>query len=74
MLTYTYKSYSTRIRYDDEDGILIGRIMGIRDGVGFHADTAKALREAFHEAVDDYLDTCAKIDKSPQKPYSVRMM
>ena len=72
--TMTYKGYSARIGYDDEDGIFNGRIAGIRDGVGFHADNVKALRDAFREAVDDYLDTCARIGKKPQKPYSGRMM
>jgi len=70
----TYKGYSARIEYDDEDGILFGRIAGIRDGVGFHADTVEGLRTAFHEAVDDYLETCAKVGKEPQKPYSGKVM
>ena len=70
----TYKGYSARIGYDDEDGIFTGRIAGIRDGVGFHADNVNALREAFHEAVEDYLEMCARIGKKPQKPYSGRMM
>jgi predicted HicB family RNase H-like nuclease len=30
----------------------------------------KDLLEAFHEAVDDYLDTCEKIGKAPEKSYS----
>jgi predicted HicB family RNase H-like nuclease len=33
--------------------------------------------ETFHrprEGVDDYIDTCAKIGKSPQKPYSGNLM
>ena len=68
------RGYSARIGYDDEDGIFTGRVAGIRDGVGFHADNVNALREAFHEAVEDYLETCAKIGKKPQKPYSGRMM
>ena len=72
--TMTYKGYSARIDYDDDDNVFTGRIAGIRDGVGFHADTVDALREAFHEAVDDYLETCAAIGKQPQKPYSGRMM
>ena len=72
--TMTYKGYSARIDYDDEDGILTGRIAGIRDGVGFHADNVEALREAFHEAVEDYIGTCAEIGKKPQKPYSGRVM
>lgn len=72
--TMTYKGYSARIAYDDEDGIFTGRIAGIRDGIGFHADNVEALREAFHEAVDDYIETCAKVGREPQKTYSGRMM
>ena len=72
--TMTYKGYAARIAYDDEDGILTGQIAGIRDGVGFHADSVDALKEAFHEAVDDYVATCAKVEKEPQKPYSGRVM
>ena len=70
----SYKGYIARIDYDDEDGIFTGRIAGIRDGVGFHADTVAELRAAFHEAVDDYIETCAKIGKEPQKPYSGKVM
>jgi len=70
----TYKGYSARIEYDDADGILFGQVAGIRDGVGFHADNVEGLRAAFHDAVDDYLETCAKVGKEPQKPYSGKMM
>lgn len=69
-----YKGYSARIEYDDEDGIFTGRIAGIRDGVGFHADSVAELREAFHEAVEDYIETCARIGKEPQKAYSGQVM
>ena len=72
--TMTYKGYSARIDYDGDDSVFTGRIAGIRDGVGFHADTVDSLREAFHEAVEDYIETCAGIGKPPQKPYSGRMM
>jgi predicted HicB family RNase H-like nuclease len=70
----SYKGYSARVEYDDEDGIFFGQLAGIRDGVGFHADNVDGLRAAFQEAVDDYLDACAKIGKDPQKPFSGRMM
>ncbi len=70
----THKGYSARIEYDDDDGILFGRIAGIRDGVGFHGDSVEALRAAFREAVDDYLETCARVGKAPQKPYSGKVM
>lgn len=72
--TMTYKGHTARIEYDDEDAIFTGRIAGIRDRVGFHADTVEGLRDAFHEAVDDYMDTCARIGREPQKAYSGQVM
>ena len=39
--TMSYKGYTARIEYDDEDGIFFGRIAGISDGVGFHANTVE---------------------------------
>ena len=72
--TMTHKGYSARIEYDDEDGIFVGHLAGIRDGVGFHAASVEELREAFHEAVDDYLETCAKVGKDPQRAYSGQVM
>jgi predicted HicB family RNase H-like nuclease len=70
----TYKGYTSRIDFDDRDDILVGRLLGIQDVVSFHADSVAQLREAFHEAVDDYLQTCEKIGKPPQKPASGKLM
>jgi predicted HicB family RNase H-like nuclease len=74
MNTMSYKGYAAVIQYDDDDGIFFGRLAGIRDGVGFHAETVPDLKIAFREAVDDYIETCAKIGKTPQKPYSGQIM
>ena len=72
--TMSYRGYSARVEYDEEDAIFSGRIAGIRDGVGFHVDTVEGLHEAFHEAVEDYLETCARIGKAPQKAFSGQVM
>lgn len=74
MSAMNYKGYSARIEYDDADEIFFGRIVGITDGVSFHADTVKDLKAAFHEAVNDYIQTCAAIGKKPQKSYSGQLM
>jgi predicted HicB family RNase H-like nuclease len=63
----SHQGYSAHIDYDDEDGIFFGRLAGIRDGVGFHADTVEGLRGAFREAVDDYLETRAKLGREPRR-------
>jgi len=70
----TYKGYQARIEYDDDDGLFVGRIAGISDIVGFHGESVPALRAAFEEAADDYLEACAKVGKEPQKPYSGKVM
>lgn len=74
MNTMTYNGYSARIDFDEADEIFVGRIAGIDDIVGFHADTVTALKTAFHDAVDDYVATCAKLGKEPQTSYSGKMM
>lgn len=61
-----YRGYSARIEYDDEDGIFTGRLAGILDSLGFHAETVEGLREA----VEDYVETCEKIGREPQKAFS----
>lgn len=70
----TYKGYAPRIEYSEEDTCFVGHIAGINDIVGFHGDSVAKLRAAFKEAVDDYLDTCKKLNHPPQKPYSGKLM
>jgi predicted HicB family RNase H-like nuclease len=69
-----YKGYAARIEYSNEDDCFIGHIAGINDIIGFHGDSVAKLHKAFKEAVDDYLATCKKIGKTPQKPYSGHIM
>jgi predicted HicB family RNase H-like nuclease len=69
-----HKGYSARVEFDADDRIFFGRIAGIADGVGFHADTVAGLVAAFEDAVDDYLEACARIGKKPDKPYSGKLM
>ncbi|TAN49262.1 MAG: type II toxin-antitoxin system HicB family antitoxin [Methylococcaceae bacterium] len=70
----SYKGYTARIDFDERDDILVGRLLGIQDIVSFHADSITGLRSAFEEAVDDYLETCEKIGKQPEKSYSGKLM
>jgi len=63
-----YKGYTSSCEWDDLDIIYYGKIQGITDGVSYHAETKPELQKAFEEAVDDYIETCAKVGKEPQKP------
>ena len=42
--------------------------------MGFHGESVAELQTAFEEAVDDYLETCEKVDRQPQKAYSGKLL
>lgn len=70
----SYNGYTAIIEFDGDDEIFFGRLAAINDVVGFHADTVGELKTAFHETVDDYIQTCRQGGKAPDKPYSGKMM
>ncbi|MCI5165302.1 MAG: type II toxin-antitoxin system HicB family antitoxin [Candidatus Electrothrix sp. GM3_4] len=74
MNTINYKGYAAKIEFDPEDNILFGNIIGIRDTVGFHGESVSEIKDAFHEAVDFYLESCEKAGREPNKPFSGKFM
>ena len=74
MNTLTYNGYTAKIEFDQEDDILFGNLIGIRDTVGFHGETMAELKDAFHEAVDFYLESCREAGREPNKPFSGKFM
>jgi predicted HicB family RNase H-like nuclease len=69
-----YKGYAAKVEFEAEDECFFGHLAGINDIIGFHGSTVEELKNAFHESVDDYIETCRKIGKSPEKPYSGKVM
>jgi len=69
MNTLTYKKFTGSFNYIEEDEILYGKIEGITDLVTFEGDSVKEIKEAFIEAVDDYLYICEEVGKNPLKSF-----
>jgi predicted HicB family RNase H-like nuclease len=63
-----YKGYHASIRFDAEDEVLWGEILGIDDLISFEADSAKKIKAEFRKAVEDYFVTCKELGKEPQQP------
>ena len=63
-----YKGYIGSVEYNDDDEIFHGRLEFIRDLVTYEGADAKGLKQAFHEAVDDYLELCAQEERRPDVP------
>jgi predicted HicB family RNase H-like nuclease len=70
----TYKGYLAKVEYDSEGEVFFGRLLGIKDRVSFDAESVDDLKKEFHDTVDDYIDTCRKIGKKPEKPFSGNLM
>ena len=64
-----YKGYLTKIEFVSETMTLRGKIEGISDYVDFETSDASQIEAEFHSAVDDYLDFCKEVGKSPEKEY-----
>ena len=62
-----YKGYLGTVEYTEEDGVLFGKLAGIRDLVSYHADSIQELKKVFEESVDDYLEFCRADGREPNK-------
>lgn len=74
MNTMQYKGYLARIEFDDRDDIFVGRILGVKSIVSFHAETVAMLRQSMRDAVDAYLADCAARGMTPEKTASGNLM
>ncbi len=64
-----YNGYRAVISYDQEDDMFIGEVLGIKDSLNFYGNTMKELKESFHQSIDNYIDLCKEISKSPEKEF-----
>lgn len=66
---FEYKGYFGSAEVNLNDNILHGKLMFIKDVVTYVADSPRALKIAFEEAVDDYLQTCIELGDEPDVPF-----
>ncbi len=64
-----YKNFLGSVHFYAEDGVFYGKIEGINDLVTFEGQSVEELKNAFHEAVEDYLAICQETGKSVLKSY-----
>jgi predicted HicB family RNase H-like nuclease len=64
-----YKGYLGRIEFSAEDKIFHGKLEFINDLVTFESTSVEGLENEFKIAVDDYLETCKKLNIKPQKSF-----
>ena len=64
MKTFIYKGYTAKVRYSEEDGCFVGRVVDIDDIVSFDGNTDDELRDAFEGMVDFYIEVVNRRDSA----------
>ena len=72
MNVLNYKGYQGRFEYDPEEEIFHGEVMHMADVVTFQGRSVEELKQALEDSIEDYLELCATVGRSPEKPYSGR--
>ena len=67
MTTVTHDGY---IEIDEDAGALSGIVVNARATLHFTGRSVEELRQAFADAIADYLDWCKERGVEPEKPYS----
>lgn len=65
-----YKNYIGHVVFDDEANIFHGEVVNTKDVITFQGSTARELKKAFADSIEDYLVFCAKRGENPEKPFS----
>lgn len=65
----TYKGYFGTVNFNSDDDVFYGKIFGISDLINFEGSSVKELKESFEESLDDYLETCKALNKTPNKTF-----
>ena len=61
----SYKGYIGRVEYDSEDDLYYGEIANIKYKIPFLTRKADKVEAEFRKTVDDYIDFCKEIGKTP---------
>lgn len=64
-----YKGYYGSVHYSDVDQVFFGKIEFIRSLVNYEGTDAAGIRQAFEEAVDDYLELCQNEGLEPDQSF-----
>jgi len=58
------------IEYDDEDRLFVGRVINTKDLILFDGISVEELEQSFHNVIDEYLEDCQTLNKTPDLPFS----
>ena len=67
--TMEYRGYIGSVEFSESDGVLFGKVQGIRSLISYEGTTVSELIEDFHGAVDDYFALCESEARKPEQAF-----
>lgn len=65
-----YRGFLGQVEFDDQAELFYGEVINARDVITFQGTTAKSLKKAFIDSVNDYLALCNERNEEPERPFS----
>jgi predicted HicB family RNase H-like nuclease len=69
-----YRGYTATVQFDSEERTLRGKVEGVRDVITFEAEDVVSLEREFRVSVDEYIRFCEENGRSPERPFSGRVL
>ena len=69
-----YKGYRGAVTFDDEADVFHGEVVDTRDVIVFEGTSVAQLKKEFKFSIDDYLRVCEERGRTPDKPYSGKIL
>jgi len=69
MKNLEYKGYLGTIEYSQEDGVLYGKVLGIKSLLSYEGETGSDLEEDFKSVIEEYLSDCKSSGKEAEKSF-----
>lgn len=64
-----YKGYFGSYELSVEDCVFFGKIEFIKDLISYEGESAEEILTSFYDDVEDYIETCQKEGRQPDKPF-----
>lgn len=64
-----HNGYTGSVEFSEEDGLLHGKLIGIRDAITYEGKDVRSLTRNFRQAIEEYLAFCEAEGKTPDKPF-----
>lgn len=72
--TLKYKGFTAKIEFSADDGVFVGRVLGIDDIVIFHGRSVAELKKEFRDSIEFHLEICAKESRQVRRPHSGKVL